>query len=350
MYLINNAQWNQKLRKAMPGGKYIQLLLPSIIGIVLSLSFFIGASWAWYTDAALGVLENVSMADFSCDVSVISADTDFSDTRRSVSGEPAEFSLVANSTYEVKISISGTATTGYCILKFWDAVNERQMVYYTDQITADSAFVFTYQNGVTERMTVAGDLQADIFSIETHWGDWQIAALEGKQEEIQYVHAGDVIGNAPIQLPSEAEYDLQNVTQQSSILDSDGLQVIFTADEGFTLPTHVTVTINNGEALIYELVNGVLTVHASLIPNGSRIVVSGSGEPVQEIPDEPVSDFESESMPEKSDSETESQSDETIPEPTSEETVPETESESVSEEDSLQMSETDASPAPAGEP
>ncbi len=39
MYLINNAQWNQKLRKAMPGGKYIQLLLPSIIGIVLSLSF-----------------------------------------------------------------------------------------------------------------------------------------------------------------------------------------------------------------------------------------------------------------------------------------------------------------------
>ena len=27
MYLINNAQWNQKLRKAMPGGKYIQLLL-----------------------------------------------------------------------------------------------------------------------------------------------------------------------------------------------------------------------------------------------------------------------------------------------------------------------------------
>ena len=43
MYLINNAQWNQKLRKAMPGGKYIQLLLPSIIGIVLSLSFFIGA-------------------------------------------------------------------------------------------------------------------------------------------------------------------------------------------------------------------------------------------------------------------------------------------------------------------
>ena len=242
MYLINNAQWNQKLRKAMPGGKYIQLLLPSIIGIVLSLSFFIGASWAWYTDAALGVLENVSMADFSCDVSVISADTDFSDTRRSVSGEPAEFSLVANSTYEVKISISGTATTGYCILKFWDAVNERQMVYYTDQITADSAFVFTYQNGVTERMTVAGDLQADIFSIETHWGDWQIAALEGKQEEIQYVHAGDVIGNAPIQLPSEAEYDLQNMTQQSSILDSDGLQVIFTADEGCTLPTHVTVT------------------------------------------------------------------------------------------------------------
>ena len=319
MYLFNNAQWNQKLRKAMPGGKQIQLLLPSIIGIVLSFSFYIGASWAWYTDEALGGLENVSMADFSCDVSVTSADTDFSDIRRSASGEPAEFYLVANSTYEVKISISGTATTGYCILRFWDAVNERQMVYYTDQITADSTFIFTYQNGVTEQMTVAGDLQADIFSIESYWGDWQIAALEGKQEDIQYIHAGDVIGNVPIQIPSVAEYDLQNMTQQSSILDSDGLQAVFTADEGFRLPTHVTVTINNGEALIYELVNGVLTVHASLIPNGSRIVVSGSGEPVQEIPDEPVSDSESEP-----------ESDKPMPEPTSEESVQETESESMS--------------------
>lgn len=341
MSLFNNTQWNQKHRKAMPGGKLIQLLLPSIVGIVLSFNFLIGVSWAWYTDTALGVLENVSMADFSCDVSVTSADSDFFDTRRSSSGEPAEFSLVANGTYKVTISTTGTATNGYCILKFWDAVNERQNVYYTDQITVDSAFTFTYQNGVTEQMTAAGNLQSDILSIETYWGDWQIAAIDGKQTDIQYVRAGDVIGNAPIQILSEAEYDLQNLTLQSSILDSNGLQAVFAADKGFTLPAYVTVTINNGETLKYELVDGVLSVHSSLIPNGSKIVVSGAGDPIPEsVP---------ESMPEKSDPETESQSDETIPEPTSEETVPETESEPVSEEDSLQMSETDASPAPAGE-
>lgn len=321
MCLFNNTQRDQKHRRARPGRPLLQLLLPSIIGIVLSFSFLIGTSWAWYTDTALGVLENVNMAEFSCEVSVRSADSDFVDTRCSASGEPAIFSLEANGVYEVKILTAGNATTGYCVLKFWDAVNERQIVYYTDQITTD--LTFTYQNGVTEQMIAAGDLPTDILTVETHWGDREIAMLEGTQSDIPYVTAGDVIGNAPIGTKPEAKYDLQNLTLKSSIWASSGLQAVFTAEEGFTLPSYVTVTINNGEVLNCKLVGGTLSVDGSQIPNGSKIVVSGTGVPIPEsVPEESVPESESvqeEFVPE-SESESDSGSDEPISEPIFEET------------------------------
>lgn len=310
MCLFNNTQRDQKHRRARPGRPLLQLLLPSIIGIVLSFSFLIGTSWAWYTDTALGVLENVNMAEFSCEVSVTSADSNFVDTQCSASGEPAIFSLEANGVYEVKILTAGNATTGYCVLKFWDAVNERQIVYYTDQITTD--LTFTYQNGVTEQMIAAGGLPTDILTVETHWGDREIAMLEGTQSDIPYVTAGAVIGNTPIETKPEVEYDLQNLTLKSSIWASSGLQAVFTAEEGFTLPSYVMVTINNGEVFNCELADGTLSVDGSQIPNGSKIVVSGAGVPIPEsVPEESVPESESES---------DSGSDEPISEPIFEET------------------------------
>lgn len=155
----------------------MQLILPSILGIILCMICLCGTTWAWFSGVMATGTATVQAANYTVEAQVTGDNS--GEVEPNADGS---FSLSPDDTYQVSLTIGGTATetSGYCRVTM-----PTGEMYYTDSMRNGDTISFsvtntegdftvlalwgTYSGGVTLRggETITGSAQLpDSNSIE----------------------------------------------------------------------------------------------------------------------------------------------------------------------------------------
>lgn len=142
----------------------MQLILPSVLGIILCMICLCGTTWAWFSGVMATGTATVQAANYTVEAEITGH----------ISGEvkpnaDGSFPLSPDDTYQVKLTIGGTATetSGYC--KVTMPTGE---VYYTASMRNGDTISFSVTN--TE-----GD-----FTVLALWGTYSGEVTLGEGETI----------------------------------------------------------------------------------------------------------------------------------------------------------------------
>ena len=261
--------------------KYMQNAVPLFLGMLICMSCLAGGTWAWFSANQTAPVQLIQSAEYSVAVEVNETSTD---TRigMTVDENVASCTLTTNRSYSVTLTPDGTATKGYCL------ITDGEKVYTTGQLLVDTTFVFTYNNGLVGDFTTAQDFDVLInntsdrnFAIAWYWGEYPntLSQKTFSMEEPIQIENGSVIGQPIAQRPEEyATLSLQ-LTDMTADMESGELAVdtdcviTFTADDGYSLPESIAVE----GVETYTYVDGVLTIPADQVQDGTEIVVTAAG-------------------------------------------------------------------------
>ncbi|MEG1085982.1 MAG: hypothetical protein RSD88_06625 [Anaerovoracaceae bacterium] len=144
------------------------ILAPSILGIALCTFCLCGTSWAWFTVTLTSGTAKIQTATYTVQVMAKQGETAISGNTEN-SGI-TKFTLEAGKSYNIKLTPTGTATSGFCKVTF------ENVDYYTEQLA--TGFI----------SFVAHASQNSILIITPEWG---ICAVADKSNTIK---AGTEIG------------------------------------------------------------------------------------------------------------------------------------------------------------
>lgn len=128
----------------------MHLLAPSILGICLCLVCLCASSWAWFTADQRTNLAPIQAATFTVDVIPIDANGNeltqgltktLSDNNTSVFTLDKSAGVTA---YKFRITLTGTASTGYCRIIINDDEGDDIKAYTEQLFLGSDAFEFTY--------------------------------------------------------------------------------------------------------------------------------------------------------------------------------------------------------------
>lgn len=122
-------------------GCLAHLLAPSVIGVCVCVVCLCGASWAWFTTAASTEAGEIQAAVYTISVTAAPGEV------TAAENGAAELALEPGQTYTVTIEPTGTATSGYCKVRF------EGKDYYTVQC-ASGRLTFTVHAGESGTLTV----------------------------------------------------------------------------------------------------------------------------------------------------------------------------------------------------
>lgn len=123
------ANFSDRLAKMKQSGAF--LLLPSVLGMILCAAMLVGTSWAWFV-SSVHVPQTITVANFY--VTPVIVDEEGTLVERTAEGS---YSLRGNTTYEIALTASSTASGGYCIVRCGE------QTYYTEQIFRAGVLSFT---------------------------------------------------------------------------------------------------------------------------------------------------------------------------------------------------------------
>ncbi len=109
------------------------LLLPSLLGIFICAVCLMGSTFAWFTASQSTATQTIAAANYEIKTDVIGVEESKTKTVAATNG----IYNLASGKYSVKLTASGDATTGYCILDFGGTK------VYTNQIAKESAVDLT---------------------------------------------------------------------------------------------------------------------------------------------------------------------------------------------------------------
>ena len=159
-------------------------ILPSVLVIVICMSCFVGAAWAWYTAQSAAKVADIEAANYGVKVEIFDSKNQLVVDSED-SGVSHALDLTSNSTYKVKLTGSGVASTGYCVITFTDHVTKEVQKCYTPAIAPGVSYEFTYRNGVFETVEGMPTIQwenkvkatKDVLAVEAFWGTTEETAM-----------------------------------------------------------------------------------------------------------------------------------------------------------------------------
>lgn len=129
----------------------LDMLAPSLLGICICCVCLVSLSYAWFTADVQSKPSTLTAASYEISVSITGGNQTYSE----VTGNSGTYSLKGGNTYTVKLTATGTASTGYCVIKSGD------QKWYTDQISEYKPLTFT--------ITPSEDAE---FTFEACWGTY----------------------------------------------------------------------------------------------------------------------------------------------------------------------------------
>lgn len=262
--------------------KYMQNAVPLFLGMLICMSCLAGGTWAWFSANQTTPVQFIQSAQYSVAVEVSDASSTGTPIEVTVEDNVASCTLTTNTSYSVTLTPNGTATKGYCL------ITDGDKVYTTGQLSVNTTFVFTYNNGLADKFETAEEYDNLInntsdrnLAIAWYWGEYPntLSQMTFSMEEPILLENGSVIGQ-PIAERSEeyATLSLQ-LTDMTADMESGELAVdtdcviTFTADDGYSLPESIAVE----GVETYTYVDGVLTIPADQVQDGTEIVVTAAG-------------------------------------------------------------------------
>lgn len=153
---------------------FLRIMLSSVFGILLCGICLAGLTWAWFTSSISSTANTITAADFSVGV-------EFKQDESVIEPVIENESYKLNSgTYTVTVTASGTATTGYCTVKFGSNTyhtiqlypagedGKPQSVEFTVKVSDGSLLTITPQWGTFAKRqseSLIGDSQNGLSSI-----------------------------------------------------------------------------------------------------------------------------------------------------------------------------------------
>lgn len=145
----------------------IRLLLPSFAGIALCMICLAGMTWAWFSDSVVTETQTIASANYEIKAGVLLV----KDGAENETVEPdanGGYELSANEEYEIKLTASGTASTGYCdVMKLKsesDNYDDYIILHHTAQIKSGETMSFTFipeESGIYKFAGVWGTYAGD---------------------------------------------------------------------------------------------------------------------------------------------------------------------------------------------
>ena len=268
--------------------KYMRNAIPLFLGMLICMSCLAGGTLAWFTANQTAPVQLIRSAEYSVDVEVTDTTVEtLTPIEVIVEENVASCMLTPNTSYSIKLTPTGTATKGYCLITDGDSV------YTTGQLLVETTFEFTYDNGLADEFETAEDYDALIentsdrnFAVAWYWGEYPntLSSMTFSMEEPILLENGSVIGQPIAERPEETsnadngplDLELTGITAYMEsgefAVDKDCV-IRFTADDGYTLPERITVE----GVETYTYVDGVLTIPADQVQDGTEIVVTAAG-------------------------------------------------------------------------
>ncbi len=148
-------------KKGEKSDGFISMLLPSILGICLCAICLVGGTFAWFT-ASQGVpTQTIVAAEYSVATTVTYADTP-------VEALNGAYMLEAGEKYTVTLKATGTASTGYCVVKLNGEIYKPTVQFPTKDNTEKEIYFTLVMN------------EAATLTVESRWGSaaWKNAKIE----------------------------------------------------------------------------------------------------------------------------------------------------------------------------
>jgi len=357
----------------------IRLMTPMIAGILACVFCLVSMTWAWFTASVNTPTQTIQVASRSTSVKVyeisqpegensdvaktlvkpktsealsLAEGEEADDENVIISGEPVVWELSPEKSYEVVMTGSGTASTGYCEVALSHTASTSDeaetKLYTTSAFEKDNEFKFVYNTGgfsnaegVTETQykEYVEKTTPPTIAITSYWGkpaedeeeQVSVMSLRDTSNEIMLLSDGDVLGLAPIPCPeakAETEVELEGfeIQEGAEISAEEDYKVSLTLKEGYEMPSEVVVNIDGKDYVVstenseasedapyYDAETGVLTVPSALLSDGIKVSVKATATPIPE--EEPVEEETEEESAEETTTENETEEDKTADTP-----------------------------------
>lgn len=278
--------------------KYMRNIVPLFLGMLICISCLAGVTWAWFTANSTASVQRIQSAEYSVAVEVKKVSNQ-DPAAVIVEENVASCTLEPDTGYSVKLTPNGTATKGFCLIT--DGTN----VYTTGQLSGEEPFEFTYNNGLQGDFSSAQDYDeliqkapSSTLAIVWYWGEYPntLGQTTYSMEEPIQIENGCTIGHSIAGRPegnAALSLKLTNVTADKEsgelAVDTDCV-ITFTADDGYTLPE--SIAVDGVETYTYT--DGVLTIPADQVQDGTEIIVTAAGvaDPTESPTTEPTTEQE----------------------------------------------------------
>ncbi len=332
----------------------IRLMTPMIAGILACTFCLVSMTWAWFTASVDTPTQTIQSASRSTSVVVyevsqpeeengnptktlinpeISEELSLAEDAQAeedasviIAGESVVWELSPEKSYEVVMTGSGTASTGYCKVALSHTSSRSDKaetkLYTTTAFEKDNTVTFTYNTGgfsdvegvtETEWKKYVETTTPPTLTIASFWGKpaedetSQVSLMSlrnTEEEEIMLLSDGDVLGLAPIPCPeakAETEIELEGfeIQEGAEISAEEDYKISLTLKEGYEMPSEVVVNIDGKDYVVstegteasddapyYDAQSGVLTVPYALLSDGVTVSVKAIAIPIPEETEE----------------------------------------------------------------
>lgn len=130
------------------GDGLFRLLAPSVAGLLACVVCLCATSWAWFSASVTAAATTIRTASYTVSVTVRQGENE---PVLVIASENGEFSidLTTGETYTIKLTPTGNATTGYCLVKY------NETTYCTDQlVNREEPLQFTVHAAQDESLTI----------------------------------------------------------------------------------------------------------------------------------------------------------------------------------------------------